>query len=86
MAGEATAKKAATLRELADSDLRKREMDLAAKLFDLNKKQALGQVDNPAGLKHLKKARARVLTVMRERSLALELSASAEGAGDDRGK
>jgi len=86
MANETTARKGSTLRELADSELVKQSMDLAAKLFDLNKKQALGQVDNPAGLKLLKKSRARVLTVMRERSLALELSASTEGAGDDRGK
>ena len=63
--------KAMDLRELDVTELHRKADELAQQLFEVRKKQATGQVDNPARLRELKRDRARVLTVIREKELGV---------------
>lgn len=55
------------LRELSDEELEQREEELKDQLFKLKFQHALGQLDNAMKLKNLKRDRARILTILRER-------------------
>jgi large subunit ribosomal protein L29 len=59
--------KSTQLRDMSVDELRKRTDELAIQLFELRKKQATGQVDNPARIRTLRRERARVLTILGER-------------------
>ena len=56
------------LRDLSPEELEKKDHELARQLYELRKKQATGQVDNPARLRALRRSRARVLTVLSEKA------------------
>ena len=62
---------ASELRELPDDELRQRLADHKEELFNLRFQAVTSQLDNPRRIKQVKRAIARVLTVMREREIAL---------------
>lgn len=55
------------LRELSDEELIQREEELKDQLFKLKFQHALGQLENAMKLNNLKRDRARILTILRER-------------------
>jgi large subunit ribosomal protein L29 len=59
------------LRELNDVELTEQHDELKQELFNLRFQLATGQLDNPTLLKQARRDIARVLTVLRERELAL---------------
>jgi len=59
------------LRELNDVELSERHDELKEELFNLRFQLATGQMDNPVLLKRERRDIARVLTVQRERELAV---------------
>ncbi len=58
------------IRELDNKDLTQEVEDLKQELFNLRFQHAVGQLDDTARLRTVKKTIARILTVMNERSLA----------------
>lgn len=62
----------AELRDLNDVELSERHDELKQDLFNLRFQLATGQLDNPTLLKQARRDIARVLTVERERELALD--------------
>jgi large subunit ribosomal protein L29 len=62
---------AAELRELPDDELRQHLADNKEELFNLRFQIVTGQLDNPRRIKQVKQEIARVLTVLREREIAL---------------
>jgi large subunit ribosomal protein L29 len=62
--------KASEMRDLDDSELTKRVIELRKEVFGLRFSNATGELDNTAGLGHAKRDLARALTVARERALA----------------
>ena len=58
------------IRELDNKDLTQEVEDLKQELFNLRFQHAVGQLDDTARLRTVKKTIARLLTVMNERSLA----------------
>ena len=58
------------IRDLSSKDLTQEVEDLKQELFNLRFQQAVGQLDDTARLRTVKKTIARILTVMTERSLA----------------
>ena len=63
---------ASELRELPDDELRQKLTEDKEELFNLRFQVVTGQLDNPRRIKQVKREIARVLTVMRERSIAAE--------------
>jgi large subunit ribosomal protein L29 len=55
------------IRELAVEDLQAREKDLDDQLFRLRVQKSMGQLEAPAKLRTLRRDRARVKTILRER-------------------
>jgi len=62
--------KAEQLRELDDAELRRRSREIQEQLFRLRLQLAMGQTDGLKKYHELKKDRARILTILRERELA----------------
>ena len=58
------------IRELDNKDLTQEVEDLKQELFNLRFQHAVGQLDDTARLRTVKKTIARILTVINERSLA----------------
>ncbi|MGB8952958.1 MAG: 50S ribosomal protein L29 [Candidatus Aminicenantales bacterium] len=56
------------LRELADDELVRKETELKDQLFKLRFQHELGQLDNAAKLKIVKKDIARIQTILKDRS------------------
>jgi large subunit ribosomal protein L29 len=61
--------KATELRDLDDTELTKRIVELRKEVFGLRFANATGELDNTAGLSQAKRDLARALTVTREREL-----------------
>jgi large subunit ribosomal protein L29 len=61
--------KASEIRDLDDSELTKRLVELRKEVFGLRFSNATGELDNTAGIGHAKRDLARALTVARERQL-----------------
>lgn len=59
--------KARELRELSDDELRVKERDLADQLFKLRFQHTLGQLDNPAKLRNIRREIARIKTLLEEK-------------------
>lgn len=74
--------RAEELRELPDEELREQLAEQKEELFGLRFQNVTGQLDNPRRLKQVKRDIARIMTVMRERELAVELTRAAEGADE----
>ena len=55
------------LRELSDEELTQKDEELKDQLFKLKFQHALGQLEDAMKLKNLKRDRARVLTILKER-------------------
>ena len=68
--------KARELRDLDDSELSKRVIELRSDLFGLRFANATGELDDTAALGRAKHDLARALTVARERILAVPQRAS----------
>lgn len=62
---------ASELRELPDDELRQQLADSKEELFNLRFQVVTGQLDNPRRIKQIRRDIARVLTVMREREIAV---------------
>ncbi len=59
------------IRVLSDQDLDKKLDDLKEELFNLRFRSAVGQLENPMRIRTVRKAIARIKTVMRERELGI---------------
>jgi large subunit ribosomal protein L29 len=64
--------KAAELRELSEDELHSKEADLKDQLFKLCFQHTLGQLDNAAKLRNVRKDIARIKTILREKSKSKE--------------
>jgi len=62
---------ATELRELPDDELRQKLADGKEELFNLRFQIVTGQLDDPRRIKTVKREIARILTVMREREIAV---------------
>ena len=58
------------IREIENADLLVEIDTLKEELFDLRFQQAIGQLENPARLKQIRKTIARIKTVITERELS----------------
>lgn len=61
--------KTSEIRELTSEELEQKLKDLKSEFFNLRFQLATGQLNNPAGIKNVKKDIARVKTVIRENEL-----------------
>ncbi len=68
------------LRDLSDDELETKLAEAKEELFNLRFQLVTGQLDNPMAIKLMRKEIARVLTVIRERELAVLEGAAAEEA------
>ena len=68
------------LRELSDDELDTKLAEAKEELFNLRFQLVTGQLDNPMAIKTMRKEIARILTVIRERELAMLEGAVAEEA------
>ncbi len=59
--------KAKDLRQLSSEELESKYEELSEQLFKLRIQKTIGQLDNPAKLKQVKRDIARILTILRER-------------------
>ena len=66
------------LRDLSDEELDTKLAEAKEELFNLRFQLVTGQLDNPMAIKVVRKEVARILTVIRERELAVLESAVAE--------
>ncbi len=57
------------IRDLTTEELKKKVADLKGELFNLRFRLATGQLDNPMGIKDVKRTIAKVQTIIREREL-----------------
>jgi large subunit ribosomal protein L29 len=60
--------KASDIRKLTNSDLQKRIDELKVELFNLRFQLAVGQLENTARLKQIKRTIAQMKTIMSERA------------------
>ena len=66
---------AAELRELPDDELHEKFAEGKEELFNLRFQNVTGQLDDPRRIKQVKREIARVLTVLREREIAVAMEA-----------
>ena len=65
------------LRDLSDDEIEEKLAEAKEELFNLRFQLVTGQLDNPMRIKVMRKEVARILTVIRERELAVLDAASA---------
>ncbi|MFH0920314.1 MAG: 50S ribosomal protein L29 [Fibrobacterota bacterium] len=70
--------KARDLRVLGDDDLKNKERDLKAELFNLRFRQKVGQLENPLKIRTLRRDIARVKALLHERRRAAQNNTKAE--------
>jgi large subunit ribosomal protein L29 len=68
------------LRDLSDDELDTKLAEAKEELFNLRFQLVTGQLDNPMAIKIMRKEIARILTVIRERELAVLEGSAAEEA------
>ena len=68
------------LRDLSDEELDTKLAEAKEELFNLRFQLVTGQLDNPMAIKIIRKEIARILTVIRERELAVLEGVAAEEA------
>ena len=68
------------LRDMTDDELDTKLAEAKEELFNLRFQLVTGQLDNPMAIKIMRKEIARILTVIRERELAMLEAAVAEEA------
>ena len=59
--------KPSELRELSDDELTQKDGELKDQLFKLKFQHALGQLEDAMKLKNIKRERARIMTILKER-------------------
>ncbi len=59
--------KPSELRELSDEELTQKDGELKDQLFKLKFQHALGQLEDAMKLKNIKRERARIMTILKER-------------------
>ena len=64
--------KISEVRELSTEELNQRIYSLKEQLFNLRRKKAVGQLENPAMIKTARKDIARIYTVLKERELGVK--------------
>ena len=64
--------KVSEVRELSTEELNQRIYSLKEQLFNLRRKKAVGQLENPAMIKTVRKDIARIYTVLKERELGVK--------------
>ena len=64
--------KISEVRELYTEELNQRIYSLKEQLFNLRRKKAVGQLENPAMIKTVRKDIARIYTVLKERELGVK--------------
>ncbi|MDR0690717.1 MAG: 50S ribosomal protein L29 [Streptococcaceae bacterium] len=62
--------KVSEIRELTSADLTLKEKELKEELFNLRFQAAVGQLENTARIKKVRKTIARIKTVQREKTLS----------------
>jgi large subunit ribosomal protein L29 len=62
--------KASELRDLTDKELNQRLDELYQEILNLRHQSAFKQLDNPKRIREAKRTIARILTILRERSLS----------------
>ncbi|MDI6753436.1 MAG: 50S ribosomal protein L29 [Thermodesulfobacteriota bacterium] len=62
--------KARELRDLSEAELRQKEQDVTAELFNLKFQHATGQLENTERLPQVRKDLARVKTILRQKNAA----------------
>jgi len=67
------------IRDLGEIELMEKLESLKEELFNLRFQLATGQLDNPMRIKQVRHEVARILTVLREREMAVELDERAGG-------
>lgn len=60
------------VRELSTEELNNQVYSLKEQLFNLRRKKAVGQIENPSELKRVRKDIARIYTVLKERELGIK--------------
>ena len=65
------------VRDFTYEELRQKEVDLKAELFNLRFRLATGQLDNPTVISRVKKDMARVKTILKEKDMLKEKDAKA---------
>ena len=60
------------IREMSTEELNHTVYSLKEQLFNLRRKKAVGQIENPAEIKNVRKDIARVYTVLKERELGIK--------------
>lgn len=61
--------KAIDFRELGVDELRQRELDIEDQLFRMRIQKAMGQLETPNKIQSVRRERARLKTILREREL-----------------
>ncbi len=61
--------KAVELRELSEQELLSKKVDFDKELFNLRFQHATGQLENTQRMSQVKKIRARILTLLRDKEL-----------------
>ena len=64
--------KISEIREMSTEELNHTVYSLKEQLFKLRRKKAVGQIENPAEIKKVRKDIARVYTVLKERELGIK--------------
>ena len=64
--------KTSEIREMSTEELNHTVYSLKEQLFNLRRKKAVGQIENPAEIKKVRKDIARVYTVLKERELGIK--------------
>ena len=64
--------KISEVRELSTEELNARVYSFKEQLFNLRRKKAVGQIENPNELKRVRKDIARIYTVLKERELGIK--------------
>ncbi len=60
--------KAAELRDLGADELGSRERDLTDQLFRMRIQKSMGQLEAPGKMKNIRRERARILTILKEKA------------------
>ncbi|NCC49698.1 MAG: 50S ribosomal protein L29 [Spartobacteria bacterium] len=67
--------KASELRELTSEELEQRSREVKQEMFNLRLQQISGQVEKPSRIKDLRRAMARIKTIVKERQKVEEVKA-----------
>lgn len=64
--------KVTKIREMSQTDLEQKLVELKDELFNLRFRSVTGQLDNPMRIRQVRKSIARIKTILRERELYIQ--------------